>query len=197
MFIRIFIYSNILFLISSLQSMNMKDDSNIITKDFFAITNIFTTIFPKEIVKYIKTYSILLRNKDFLDNKNFKKKWNDFNIPLKYYYFLTLEQKDCLKNIFTQAPYTNPGINRPPALYYKISLEEYTIFISLPKEFRLYLTFLPQSILKKFKNYSSYPINQKKEILISPAALPTFNTSRELYHHIKKPIIPELQNNKK
>lgn len=171
--------------------MNIKNDYSLITKEFCATTRIFEAIFPQELIKYIKTYSILLRNEDFFSDKKFSQEWNDFNIPLKYYYFLTLEQKNCLKNIFKQKPYKNPGINLPPSLYYKISPAEYTVFISLPKEFREYLTFLPQSILKNFKNYPSYPINQKKEILISPTALSTFNTSKELYQHIKKPIIPE------
>jgi hypothetical protein len=177
--------------------MNITNDYNIITKEFLVIKNFFATIFPKDVIHYILHYSILLKHKDFLDNKNFKQKWNDFNIPLTYYYFLTLKQECCLKSILTQKPYTNPGLKNPPALYYKISPEEYTVFTSLPKELRLCLTFLPNSKLKNFKNYSSYPINKNKEILISPTALPEFNISTELYHHEAKPIMPELQNSKK
>lgn len=135
-----------------------------IITDFLVIQRILNT-FPKDIITHTQRFCIQLRNKDFQNSFPSLNSWDAYTIPRHYHYYLTQQQTLCLNQYFIRdrLPYSDSHDddisfsdyhNRRTSKNYYLSLEPYTVFMTIPVEIRQYLKKSPQSIKKK-KEYTS------------------------------------------
>jgi hypothetical protein len=158
------------FAANATNAMNNNNDNNLsnssLTHKLFLSKTISETYnAPKEITQFIQWLFAM-------PSPNHLRQWKDFNIPL--HFNLTLSEQN-IKTIkaFFDSPRSHIASFRPQITYI-LTPELYTNFITLPKEFRQYLTILPQS--KQTQKYTNSPINTGEIVLVNGQ---------------RKPIIPE------
>jgi hypothetical protein len=118
-----------------------------------------------DLLNLLIRYGIRLRNEKFEKDFHHIDLWKDFRIPLFYHYFLNTEQLRILGAYFHYIPQKYTLNDCFCMRYYLNSNTEYETFLTIPYQFRKYLTYLPRSeITHKKQQY----INPTKTLLIHP-----------------------------
>lgn len=119
-----------------------KNDSPI--NKVFLLTHIFNQkdILPRDILNMITLHGVRLADNDFGNNQEeFKKIWQNHNIPMHYYYSLTSKQKKLMCNI------TKSQTTIGSEVYYQLdSVKHSNLVYKLPMELDLYITLVPPLI---------------------------------------------------
>lgn len=145
----------------TMENNNKSLSNSFLTHKLFLITNIsdkFQT--PKDITKIIQWLYAMPKH---------LQQWNDFNIPLNFNLKLSEQNLKTIEAFF-DSPTSHIANFRGPQITYYLTPELYTDFIALPKEFREYLTNLPQS--KQTLKKPTLPINSDKIVMVNGKRLP-------------------------
>src|SRR4030095_1643651 len=181
---------SVFFITSSLQSMEIikkvfhknKQYRNPIIENNIIVNKISKKYnLPQEIILFIKKLSELSRNKDFEHTFPCINVWNNFSIPITYHQFLSPEQTDVVKTLFSGSIHLMPCRGHVFIAYLLDSSQQYKVFKTIPIAFRLYLIKPPhheQKVLLHPEPHES--ISRDNIILVGP------NAKQEL-------IIPEKQ----
>lgn len=185
---------------------NHNTDDSINKELHFAYRISKNNILPIDITKHITLYCVALKDEEFKEfSPVFQETWFKIDNPTLDYYFLTSKQKKLMRSLLTSRSMSNEGPAGTIVNYYLKSPKDYTLFLTLPLEYRQQLTLLPSRI----NNLPSPYINQHKTIQVKtiptkviPYRQPPLHNSRcygsnpPIYETIPKPIVPEEINKK-
>src|SRR6266404_2328345 len=144
---RIFIFCSLLFITNASPSMkfikkiktkkNHKQTFDKCPQEFLFTQKMITNkMLDTDVIRQIRTYNLLLRQKDF---QYYLEKWQNHNIPIKYLYLLSPQQKRVLIMVLTHS--STLAFHKENYQYYTFkSKNNYKNFLTLPIELKKHLT---------------------------------------------------------
>lgn len=175
---------------------------NSIIKELFFFKKYKTIILPPELIDKILTYSIQLRDRDFINNTDYTHRWCDFRIPLFYHHILAPQQINLMQHLLTAQhlikvnyindPHSNGEIVHKELYYTLESKKDYKLFLTLPKNIRICLAQTPLSTLEEINRFNQHAA---MDVYCTLKALhnPQINGNKAiLVPSIKKAIINDI-----